>query len=91
MRDVPKERWVAYPGAELEGDPSPVISWAGWNHRQQAQALAEYYITDNDTLDQEVLVISNCDLEDQGRDSPSCASEAVLAATAHWMPDRLIA
>ena len=47
--DVPKERWVAYPGAEREGDPSPVTAWAGWNHLQQAQALAEYYITAKDT------------------------------------------
>jgi hypothetical protein len=47
--DVPKERWVSYPGAEREGDPSPVIAWAGWNHLQQAQALAEYYINAKDT------------------------------------------
>jgi len=42
--DVPKERWISYPGAERDGDPSPVIAWAGWNHLQQAQALAEYYL-----------------------------------------------
>lgn len=47
--DVPKERWVSYPGAEREGDPSLVIAWAGWNHLRQAQALAEYYITAKDT------------------------------------------
>ena len=47
--DVPKERWVSYPGAEREGDPSPVIAWAGWSHLQQAQALAEYYLTAKDT------------------------------------------
>jgi hypothetical protein len=47
--DVPKERWVLYHGAEREGDTSPVIAWAGWNHLQQAQALAEYYITAKDT------------------------------------------
>ena len=35
--------------SEREGDPSPVIAWAGWNHLQQAQALAEYYITAKDT------------------------------------------
>ena len=46
--DVPKERWISYPGAEREGDPSPAIAWAGWNHLQQAQALAEYYITAKD-------------------------------------------
>jgi hypothetical protein len=41
--DVPKERWVLYPGAERSEDPSPVIAWAGWDHAQQARALAEYY------------------------------------------------
>ena len=42
--DVPKERWISYPGAEPDGDPSPLIAWAGWDHLQQAQALAEYYL-----------------------------------------------
>jgi len=42
--DVPKERWISYPGAEQDGDPSPLIAWAGWNYLQQAQALAEYYL-----------------------------------------------
>jgi hypothetical protein len=38
--DVPKERFVSYPGAFRENDPSPVFGWAGWNHLQRAQALA---------------------------------------------------
>ncbi|MEI7773921.1 MAG: BREX-2 system adenine-specific DNA-methyltransferase PglX, partial [Verrucomicrobiota bacterium] len=42
--DVPKERWVLYPGVERNEDPSPVIAWAGWDHAQQAQALASYYM-----------------------------------------------
>lgn len=42
--DVPKERWISYPGAERAGDDSLVIAWAGWNHLQQAQALAEYFL-----------------------------------------------
>jgi hypothetical protein len=41
---VPKERWISYPGAERAGDDSQVIAWAGWDHLQQAQALAEYVI-----------------------------------------------
>lgn len=41
--DVPKERFVLYPGAEREADPSPVLGWAGWDHAQQAAALAHYY------------------------------------------------
>jgi hypothetical protein len=46
--DVPKERWISYPGAEREGDTSPVIAWAGWDHLQQAQALAEYFLDAKD-------------------------------------------
>jgi hypothetical protein len=42
--DVPKERWISYPGAERAGDDSPLIAWAGWDHLQQAEALAEYFI-----------------------------------------------
>jgi hypothetical protein len=35
--DVPKERFIAYPGAE-EGT-SPVIGWAGWDHADRMAAL----------------------------------------------------
>lgn len=42
--DVPKERWVSYPGCERGADGSLVIAWAGWNHLQQATALASYYL-----------------------------------------------
>ncbi|MFV2102965.1 BREX-2 system adenine-specific DNA-methyltransferase PglX [Micromonospora sp. LOL_024] len=38
--DVPKERFVSYPGAGRDGDPSLLVGWAGWDHREQAQALA---------------------------------------------------
>lgn len=41
--DVPKERWVIYPGAERDGDPTPVVAWAGYDHLEQARALAGYY------------------------------------------------
>ncbi|MFE0184650.1 BREX-2 system adenine-specific DNA-methyltransferase PglX [Streptomyces olivaceus] len=37
--DVPKERFVSYPGASSDGDPSLLLGWAGWNHRDQAEAL----------------------------------------------------
>jgi hypothetical protein len=47
--DVPKERWILYPGAEGGHDASPVIAWAGWDHAQQAQALAGYYQQAKDT------------------------------------------
>ena len=42
--DVPKERWVSYPGCERGADGSLPIVWAGWDHLQQATALAAYYL-----------------------------------------------
>ena len=41
--DVPKERFISYPGCESDEDKEPVYGWAGWNHLQQAQALATLY------------------------------------------------
>jgi len=51
--DVPKERWIAYPGIESDSAPSPLYAWAGWNHLQQARALAALYVErkDNDGWD----------------------------------------
>jgi hypothetical protein len=40
--DVPKERWVSYPGCERGADASLPIAWAGWDHLQRATALAAY-------------------------------------------------
>ncbi|MFC8617830.1 DUF7008 domain-containing protein [Micromonospora purpureochromogenes] len=31
---------MSYPGASRDGDPSLLVGWAGWDHREQAQALA---------------------------------------------------
>jgi SAM-dependent methyltransferase len=42
--DVPRERFVLYPGAERDVDRSPVIGWAGWDHLQQVNAVAAYAI-----------------------------------------------
>ncbi|MCB1956988.1 MAG: BREX-2 system adenine-specific DNA-methyltransferase PglX [Rhodocyclaceae bacterium] len=42
--DVPKERWISYPGCERGADGSLVIAWSGWDHLQQATALAAYFI-----------------------------------------------
>lgn len=47
--DVPKERWVSYPGCERGADGSMVIAWAGWNHLQQATAVAAYYLDMKDS------------------------------------------
>jgi hypothetical protein len=38
--DVPKERFILYPDAGRETDPTPVLGWAGWDHAEQALALA---------------------------------------------------
>lgn len=46
--DAPKERFILYPGAERDADPSPVIGWAGWNHLQRALALANYFLARKD-------------------------------------------
>jgi hypothetical protein len=40
--DVPKERWVSFPHCEGE-DGSGVIAWAGYDHLQLAQAIAERF------------------------------------------------
>ena len=41
--DIPKERWLSYPGCSTDGDPTLVVGWAGWNHLEQATALVAYY------------------------------------------------
>lgn len=41
--NVPKERFISYPGCESDQDGEPVYGWAGWNHLQRAQALAALY------------------------------------------------
>ena len=38
--DFPQEAFILYPGFLREGDATPVIGWAGWNHAQQSLALA---------------------------------------------------
>ncbi|MCL6299072.1 BREX-2 system adenine-specific DNA-methyltransferase PglX [Streptomyces kronopolitis] len=37
--DVPKERFVSYPDASPGSDPTLLLGWAGWDHRDQATAL----------------------------------------------------
>ncbi|WP_105973296.1 BREX-2 system adenine-specific DNA-methyltransferase PglX [Streptomyces geranii] len=40
--DVPKERFISYATGSLSGTPE-LFGWAGWDHREQAQALATYF------------------------------------------------
>jgi len=42
--DVPKERFISYPKAERDSDGTQLLGWAGWDHLQQAQALATVYL-----------------------------------------------
>jgi hypothetical protein len=37
--DVPKERFISYPGANLGSDRSLLLGWAGWDDLERAQAL----------------------------------------------------
>ncbi|MFD3310279.1 BREX-2 system adenine-specific DNA-methyltransferase PglX [Streptomyces sp. NPDC058694] len=37
--DVPKERFVSYPDANPDSDPTLLLGWAGWDQRDQASAL----------------------------------------------------
>jgi hypothetical protein len=41
--DVPKERFISYPGCSRAHDLALVVAWAGWDHLQQARALAAWY------------------------------------------------
>lgn len=38
--DVPKERFISYLGGGRDVDPTLLLGWAGWDHREQAHALA---------------------------------------------------
>ncbi|MFD3909004.1 BREX-2 system adenine-specific DNA-methyltransferase PglX [Streptomyces sp. CB04723] len=37
--DVPKERFISYPEAGPDADSTLMLGWAGWDHKDQAQAL----------------------------------------------------
>ncbi|ONI70890.1 SAM-dependent methyltransferase [Actinosynnema sp. ALI-1.44] len=39
--DVPKERFISYPNANPDSDPTLLLGWAGWDHKDQAQALVD--------------------------------------------------
>jgi hypothetical protein len=38
--DVPKERFILYPDANRQGDPTTLLGWAGWDHAEQSLALS---------------------------------------------------
>lgn len=51
--DVPKERFISYATGSISGTPN-LFGWAGWDHREQAQALATYF-TNHDGLSSEEM------------------------------------
>ncbi|MGW0665479.1 BREX-2 system adenine-specific DNA-methyltransferase PglX [Streptomyces sp. NPDC002746] len=52
--DVPKERFISYATGAVSGVPD-LFGWAGWDHREQAQALTTYF-TNDDRLTAEEMV-----------------------------------
>lgn len=42
--DVPKERWISYPGCEKGADGTTPLAWVGWSPLQQATALAAWLL-----------------------------------------------
>lgn len=38
--DVPKERFISFPGSQLPDDSSELFGWAGWDHGERGQAIA---------------------------------------------------
>ncbi|MET8974379.1 BREX-2 system adenine-specific DNA-methyltransferase PglX [Streptomyces sp. NPDC004539] len=51
--DVPKERFISYSTGPISGTPD-LFGWAGWDHREQAQALSTYF-TNHDELSTEQM------------------------------------
>ncbi|MES5821516.1 BREX-2 system adenine-specific DNA-methyltransferase PglX [Streptomyces sp. RG80] len=51
--DVPKERFISYATGAITGTPD-LFGWAGWDHREQAQALSTYF-TNHDELSDEQM------------------------------------
>ncbi|WAC52168.1 BREX-2 system adenine-specific DNA-methyltransferase PglX [Frigoribacterium sp. SL97] len=38
--DVPRERFIAFPGSRLPEDTTELYGWAGWDHGERGQAVA---------------------------------------------------
>jgi hypothetical protein len=73
--DVPKERFISYPDASRDG--TLLLGWAGWDHLQQAQALATY-----------IAERREVDAWDAGKITPLLAGLLeLLPWVAQWHPD----
>ncbi|MFE2496151.1 BREX-2 system adenine-specific DNA-methyltransferase PglX [Streptomyces scopuliridis] len=51
--DVPKERFISYATGAISGTPN-LFGWAGWDHKEQAQALASYFTNDDGLSSEEM-------------------------------------
>ncbi|MEV7871570.1 BREX-2 system adenine-specific DNA-methyltransferase PglX [Streptomyces sp. NPDC088124] len=51
--DVPKERFISYATGAISGTPN-LFGWAGWDHREQAQALATYFTNHGELSSEEM-------------------------------------
>lgn len=40
--DVPKERFIAFPGSRYPEDATQAFGWAGWDHAERGQATARF-------------------------------------------------
>lgn len=40
--DVPKERFISFPGNTYPEDSTAVYGWAGWNHSERGQAIGRF-------------------------------------------------
>lgn len=40
--DVPKERFIAFPGSRYKEDATYTYGWAGWDHGERGQAIARF-------------------------------------------------
>jgi Domain of unknown function (DUF7008)/Eco57I restriction-modification methylase len=75
--DVPKERFILYPDAGRGADTSPVLSWAGWDERIRARALAT-----------RIVELREQDAADAARLTPLLAGiEELLPWIRQWYPD----
>ncbi|MGC9379743.1 BREX-2 system adenine-specific DNA-methyltransferase PglX [Streptomyces sp. MH13] len=51
--DVPKERFISYATGAISGTPD-LFGWAGWDHREQAQALSTYFTSHDELSDEQM-------------------------------------
>jgi len=47
--DVPKERFISYPGVQADEDPTPLLGWAGWDHAARMDALGALVEAEGDS------------------------------------------